>query len=218
MKKDNGMKTVQMLALAVIAVGGGLIYWQYNVREGAADRLAKLKAETPELAQVQKDLAQSEEDLTKISVELQHLEQGVPTSAYVATLLKELEDLGLAKKLVVTGVKPVISAATPPPPSATTKGTVATQKPYDELDIDITSRGQYASVMDMVTALQGFPKIVAVKTVGLAPKNDPESKKFHLLDATISLKAYIFKDGDNGVAVKDLQAANASATPKDTPK
>lgn len=217
MKNDNGMKSVQMLALAVIAVGGGLIYWQYNVREGASARLAKLKAETPELASVQKDLAQSEEELTKISVELQHLEQGVPTSAYVATLLKELEGLGFSKKLVVTGVKPVISAPTAPPPT-TKGGNVAAQKPYDELDIDITSRGQYASVMDMVTALQTFPKIVAVKTVGIAPKNDPESKKLNLLDVTISLKAYIFKDGDNGVGTKELQANSAATASKDTPK
>jgi len=217
MKQDNGMKSVQMLALAVIAIGGGLIYWQYNVRDGAATRLAKVKAETPELAEVQRNLANSEEELTKISVELQHLEQGVPTNAYVATLLKELETLGLSKILVVTGVKPVITAASAPPPT-TKGGNIAAQKPYDELDIDITSRGQYAGVMDMVTALQTFPKIVAVKTVGLAPKNDPDSKKSNVLDATISLKAYIFKDGDNGVATKDMQATTTAATPKEATK
>ena len=87
MKNDNGMRSVQTLAVAVIAVGGGLIYWQYNVRAGAEQKLNKLKAETPDQAQVEKDLATSRADVEKYTADLQHLEQGVPTNAYVATLL-----------------------------------------------------------------------------------------------------------------------------------
>ncbi|MES1227347.1 MAG: type 4a pilus biogenesis protein PilO [Armatimonadota bacterium] len=217
MKQDNGKKTVQTLAVAVIALGGGLIYWQYNLRSGAEARLAKVKSETPDQKQVEQDLAQSRIDVAKYSVDLQHLEQGVPTNAYVATLLKELETLGFQKQLVVTGVRPVISTVSAPPP--TTKGSaVPAAKPYDELDIDITGRGRYLSVMEVVTALRAFPKIVAVKTVGLQPKNDPESKKLSLLDATISIKAYIFKEGDTGVATKDLTATTPAAPGKEPAK
>ena len=61
---------------------------------------------------------------------------------------------------------------------------------------------------------------MAVKTVGLQPKNDPESKKLNMLDATISIKAYIFKEGDTGVTGKDLQANtldSMKAAPAETP-
>lgn len=211
MKNDNRMKSVQLMALAVIAVGGGLIYWQYNMRNDADARLRKLKAETPERATVEADLATSRKDVESFSVELNHLEKGVPTTAYVATLLKELEKLGIDKRMVVTGVRPAPVTASAPPPTTGSGANKATSKPYDELDIDIMGRGQYASIMATVTALQSFPKIVAVKNVSLQPKNDPESKAYNLIDATISIKAYIFKEGDEGVGA-NVSAVNATST------
>lgn len=216
MKKDNEMRSVQTLAVAVIAVGGGLVYWQYNLRGSAEVRLNKLKAETPDKAQVEKDLAASRADVLKYAADLQHLEQGVPTNAYVATLLKELESMGQQKNLVVTGVHPTVGTTSAPPPSSTKGANSIAAKPYDELDIEITGRGQYLSVMETVTALRTFPKIVAVKTVSLQPKSDPESKRFNLLDATVSIKAYIFKEGDAGVTAKDLQASTGTSDSKVT--
>ena len=200
MKQDNSLKTVQLTALCVIAFGALLIYSQFSIREGASSRLKRLQADTPDKKKVEEDLKASQDDVKTYSDELVHLEQGVPTNAYVATLLKELEALGIQKQLVVTGVRPALNTAAAAPPASGKDGAVKpVSKPYDELDIDITGRGNYASVMNTVEALQTFPKIVAVKTVSLQPKSDPANQKLNMLDATISIKAYVFKEGEAGV-------------------
>lgn len=186
MKNNNALRAVLIMGAAVIAVGGGLVYWQYSARSAAAARVAALEAELPDAEQLEADLLAAETQLSTIQMELDHLERGVPSIAYIPTLLKELEAVGSDNAIKVTGVRPVVNQA----PAHEDK---AADKAYFEQEIDITGQGSYRAVMDMIAALQKFPKILAVRTVTLAPRrdrNDPNPG----LDATVRLRAYVFNE------------------------
>lgn len=181
----DAMKSIALMALAVVAIGGGLVYWQYSARGKAEAKVKFLESQIPDEQQLQADLTASQTELAKYRTDLEHLEKSIPSSAYVPTLLKELEVVGNQNKLAVTGVRPVQAVAVGPG--------MQDDKPYEELEIDITGQGTYGAVMDLVASLQRFPKILAVRTIGLAPKQDP-LKKTSDLDATVRLRAFVFKD------------------------
>ncbi|MCU0315431.1 MAG: type 4a pilus biogenesis protein PilO [Fimbriimonadaceae bacterium] len=196
-KQGNPAQSVLLLGLAVAAVGGGAVFWQFNNRSDAEAKVSRLRQELPDESQIKESLEKSKLEVSELQNKLTHLEQGVPGIAYVPTLLKELEQLGLSKAMQITGVRP--NLVTAPPPA---EGEKRQERPYQELEIDITGRGSYQSVMEMVKALQSFPKIVAVQTVGLTPRRDGTNYTSQL-DASVRLKAYMFREGDKKAGAEE---------------
>lgn len=187
---NDALKSVMMLGVAVLAIGGGLVYWQWSARSEASGRVAALEAQLPDGQQLQAHLDKATSELADYQSQLNHLERGVPSSAYVPTLLKELEMVGDSNQISVNGVRPVQNF---------NADENEVEKPYKELEIDIVGQGSYPAVMNLIASLQKFPKILSVVTVGLAPRKDVKTTTAEL-DATVRLKAFIFKDAE-----KDLE-------------
>lgn len=186
MKSNDALKSVLLMATAVVLVGGGLVYWQYTARTEAEARVASIQAELPDPAELETKLNDVQAKLEESGARLQHLEKSLPNVAYVPTLLKELETVGEQNQLSITGVRPIFNTGAPveeTPPDAT----------FTELQIDITGQGTYRAVMDMVAALRTFPKIISVENLALAPRQDLQNRSREL-DATIRLRAFVFKE------------------------
>jgi Tfp pilus assembly protein PilO len=190
MKKGPNPKLFLLLAVAALVLGGGVSFMAYNGLNSAQADLKKLQAESKNAAALQRMVAESQASLQESQVKLQHLEQGVQDYAYVPTMLSELDKLGKDSGIQVIGVRPV-----PKPPTAkkdgAADGEMPKKKTYDELDIEVKGRGSYRSVMNFIQALGKFPKIVASRTIEMAPKNDP-GMAGNSLDVTINLRAYVF--------------------------
>jgi len=193
------------LLLGLIASHFG--YSQMSEVEG---EVAALKTEVKDEREVQAELDKAKGTLDECLAKLQHLEEGIPTFAYVPTLMTELERTGKAHGIKVLGVRPVIKPVVPTLKSEDGSTTVA-KKAYDELTIEVKGFGSYGSVMRWVNGLQQFPKIVAARSVQLAPKPDPTTKGTSL-DMTVELRAYVFKQPQD--AVKNSDLANKSANLK----
>jgi len=187
MKTNEMLKSVGLIALAVLALGGGLVYWQMGNRSAAAERVARLQSELPDMDQVNADLVKSQQDLEAARIELEHLEKSLPETAYIPTLLKELEMLGTSKNVKVTGIRPLLVPNN-------TKEVANEDDAYQKLDIDITGQGTYRALLEMISALKGFPKILAVNTISMQPKQSTGGQSSNELDATIRLRAFVFKE------------------------
>jgi type IV pilus assembly protein PilO len=208
MKGGINPRTIGLMAVAAIALGGGAVYMQYKSMTGAQARYKALDAEVPDEKEVKDNLAQTEVKLGEIQVQLDHLEKGVPTVAYVPTLLKELEQTGLASEIRVTGVRPVAAPPTPP-------GAMEEKPPYEEKNIDISGRGNYKAIIALLDRLQKFPKIVAVGTVGLNPRVTGTSTTYDYLEVTVRLKAYVFpEDAAEKTDADAKPVARVDVTPK----
>jgi Tfp pilus assembly protein PilO len=188
MRKGPNPKLFLMLALGALFVGGGLAFMGYSSLSGAKANLHQMQADSKDEKQLRKTLADSMVSLQDSSVKLKHLEAGVQDYAYVPTMLAELEKLGKDSGINVTGVRPTPKPATPKKEG---EGGRPKKKTYDELDIEVKGRGNYRSVLNFIQALGRFPKIVAARTVDLAPRTDPGQTKAEL-NVTINLRAYVF--------------------------
>ncbi len=192
MRRGPNPKIFLLMAVGAFVVGGLLAFSAFNNLESAKGHLRKVQAASRDARTLNKELGESEASLKDSLAKLQHLEQGVQDYAYVPTMLSDLDTLGKASGIDVTGVrplpKPVVAKQSGPPPSDEEK---PKKKAYDELDIEVKGRGNYHSVLTFIEALDKFPKIVAARTVEMNPKMDP-GQTLSTLDVTIGLRAYIF--------------------------
>lgn len=209
MKKGPNPKIFVVLSLAAIVVGGAASFWSYNSLTDAKAHLAKLQADSKDEKHLQADLEKSKVSLDETTVKLQHLEQGVPSFAYVPTMLSELEKTGKSSGIDVIGVRPVVKPASAPKKDSEGGEQTPRRKAYEELDIEVKGRGSYRSVMNFIYALGKFPKVVAARTVDLTPKVEL-GQSTGTLDVTISLRAYIFAQKDEAAAKRTAAIAGVT--------
>jgi Tfp pilus assembly protein PilO len=191
MRKSPNPKLFLALAIGALMLGGGLTFMAYGNLGNAKANLQKMQAESKDEKALKKTLADSMQSLADSTLKLNHLEAGVQSYAYVPTMLSELEKLGKASGINVTGVRPMPKTAAPKKEGDAEGGKPARRKAYDELDIEVKGRGTYRSVLNFVQELSKFPKIVASRTIELAPRAEP-GKTTTELNVTINLRAYIF--------------------------
>lgn len=205
MSRNISIKFAVIVLAGVIVVGGGVTSWARGASQSSKARYEQLVKEVPDEAQLKTMVSESQGKVDEYKTQLQHLELAVPSLAYVPTLLTELENLGKAHNITVTGVRPVIQQKQQKNTDDKTSGSGTKKQAYREMSIDITGRGNYANVMSMVEAIKKFPKIIAIQTVGLVPRRETEEEKKQgqtgvVLDATVRIKAYLFSNQQPGGA------------------
>jgi Tfp pilus assembly protein PilO len=210
-RRHNAKFWLLMTALGFVG-GAALVGFQFSGLNADKAHVHELSAQTQDESAVQGQLAKSQQDLDGAKAQLTHLEQGIPGTAYIPTMLQELAKAGSDAGISVTGVRPVPKTASSTA-AATTDGDQTVQKPaYDALDIEVKGRGNYAAVMKFITALQTFPKIVGSRTISISPCMEPSDNANGLVDITIGLRAYLFadnaKDNSKGDASKPADATD----------
>ncbi len=204
-RRHNAKFWLLMTGLAVLG-GASLVGFKFSSLNADREHINKLKAETQSQSSVQQQLDRSQKDLDDAKSVLTHLEQGVPSTAYVPTMLQQLQVTGQSCGISVTGVRPSVKSPTQAsaPPA---DGSQTLSKPaYDSLDIEVKGRGDYSSALKFVKALETFPKIVGIRTIDIVPSSDPGDAKLGLVDLTVGLRAYLFHDttaSPNGAAATD---------------
>lgn len=191
-------KTFYVLTGVVGVVGLGLMWMTNSSISDQSAHIATLRKELRDEKEVQAELASAKTKVDKLKFDLVHLEQGVQDYAYIPTFLKEVEAFGKKNNLQIIQVKPIPS----PPPTDKDKANKKEKAAYQELNISIKGRGSYEDSLRFLQAIKIFPKIVAVRTVSLAPHIDNSAKKAlkPLLELDLELRAYAFKDEDKPVA------------------
>ena len=203
MIKRNPTPWIIMTAASFL-LGAGGNYFLLNRHSDSVDRLAKLKKEVRDEQQVKKELMLVQERLTDSKSKLDHLEQGIPATDYVPTLLAELEGLGRAKGLKITGVRPkpadkkAEKKKEEPKEGADAEKEKKAKKPapksYEEWMIEVKGTGRYEAISNFVKALNAFPKIVGVFTLDIVPENTTrdDTAGERNLEMSMEIKAYVF--------------------------
>ena len=206
MAHDALVKSQRMfLALTVVSLilAGGLSYMQiaeWRSTKAEADKLAK-ELENPEALRRQVSELRNATVTSRLAVA--HLELNLPTRDYVPTMLRELEAMGQASGLRITGVRPVPKKEKPKPvdqekekeaPGAPKDDSKKKEerKPYEEMDFDIEATGQYMQILKFLEMVSEFPKIIAVKSVSISATPNPRDVGPPKLTATFGVRAYIF--------------------------
>jgi Tfp pilus assembly protein PilO len=187
--KQSNPKTLGLMAFVVLALGGGATYFQYNAVQAAKAEVAALEGQVPSQEELMKSLSDSGMKLADYRKKLEHLEKSVPDVAYIPTLMKELEQIGIGHKIKVTGVRPApVQAA----PDVKAEGKKQAKKDYSEVEIEVKGRGNYDDVKAFLDSLQTFPKVIAVKTVSLTPMRESGTRTVGDIEVVINVTAYVF--------------------------
>lgn len=187
--KKKTVLYVMSIVGCVLATGAGS-YWQMGQLAKVNNRVNALKVSIENEGDVEKQLDSVSREVAESKQKLDHLEQGVPKRAYVPTMMTELESLGKSNGITVLGVRPMANKFAP----AKDGDETARRKPYEEQLIEVKGTGTYMNVLGLLSAIEGFPKIVAVNQVTLTPKADPENKHSGILEITIELRAFLFRE------------------------
>lgn len=204
MRSGPNPKLLGLAAGLAIVIGGGAVYFQYNDRQAALKEVKRLELELPDEDELRASLAQAKTRYSEAEEHLAHLEQSVPSVAYIPTLLKELEQRGFESKMTVTGVRPVIDS-----PGQKKE---ETKQVYQEVDIEVTGRGDYDAIQTLLARLKTFPKIIAVKKIDLSPKFKGQGSTYEYIDVNVRLKAFVFPEGEDQTRDKAKEAADVVAS------
>ncbi len=213
-----------MLAAAVVTFGGA-VWFQRQAVDQAVTTLAAREAELADGRQIARQRDSARDAVERDRQELAFLENGVTNSAYVPTLLRQLEDLARGTANKVVGVRPEVVTQAPTrlqqrrDPDAQGSGTAGSEEPepkpepYTKLSIDVSFYGTYRSCQAFLARLNRFPKIIAVEEVQFQPHRD-ERDRFTanqtILDAKAKLTAFVMKE--NQVPVSPVATASSGAT------
>ena len=210
MKRRHNAKFWALMTVLAAIGGGALITMKFSAVRNDRQRVAALRAETQDEELVQGQLKRSQQDLDLARLKLQHLEQGIPTTAYIPTLLFELEKIGKDSGIKVIGVRPMPKPAQSvvAAKAAGAEGTEIARPAYEELNIEVKGRGTYGSVMRFTDSLRSFPKIVAARTVTVTPTLDLKAAQDGQLEVAVELRAYLFPQKKTSVSpAKEVASA-----------
>lgn len=195
-------KTYFLLAGVVLVAGLGVVYLTYSSLGEQQRALEVLKSELKDEKAVQRNLDESKVTIADLKSKLSHLEHGIPEAAYVATMLHELEEFGKKNNLLILSVRPVFAEKSKKQDDSRSKSA------YEEQNIAVKGRGTYADAIRFVGALKKFPKIVAVKSFTIIPKDSGKIEAGSPpLEFDIALQAYAFKDSPSTDAESDKTAS-----------
>jgi hypothetical protein len=197
----------------IILVSGGIFWVQRGWLAETTDALAAKQGELQDGRAIARRREEARSALEADRSLVANLEPGVSSSAYVPTLLKQLESLATQTQNRVVGVRPQIIQQGPSKieqrrdPDAQAKGQAAegdasgdkkeekvAPEPYTRLEIEVNLQGKFGSAQQFVNRLMTFPKIVAVEQLGMRPKPAGEKDQPGLLEIQLKLTAFIMKD------------------------
>ena len=212
-----------LLGLVVVAMAG-ILWLQGSMLDETQQKLAARETELKDGQLVARRREDARTALEADRAQLKFLETAVSDSAYVPTLLKQLEDLATSTKNQVLGVRPQLVAEAPTKlqqrrdpdaqakegePAGDGKEEKKKPEPYTRLIIQVNLVGRFDSTQAFVDRLTRFPKIVAVNELQLRPHRAAGGKPEDsdgLLDVEIRLTAFVMKEG-----AAALPAVTASA-------
>jgi len=200
--------------LCLIGLGASLYHGKTADLAKLNQQLAKKEQQLEQAEAKLTELPELESEFSSLLSRLSMLEPALPDSAYIPTFLRQIE--GLATKthnqILMIRPKPASSASGAQAPKATIndetgeilekKGEAAgrsaaqTSTPYDQIPIELRLQGSYWTVIDFLSELQRFPKMIAVNDVGFDPTGGLSQQPSPQLTVTMALTAVATKKGD----------------------
>ncbi len=185
----------------ILVVGLGYYFLAYQAQRSEFERLStQLEERQKELSRLQsiaKQRAQLEKEYGEIQGFVASVEGKLPTMKEMPTLLVQLERMSKSLGIKLQAIRPspleavspegqASSGQTPPAAAKAPKTAVA----YYRFPIKMNINASYGQVVQLMTRLNDFPRLIRVRRLGVVPKTLPE------LNLDIDVDTYVLpKEG-----------------------
>ena len=212
LKPTKGLITLLGAGLGLIVLAtGGLCWVQNGALTSALQKVEQKEAEVEDGQARERRREVALTNLEKDRQQIRYLETAVSDSAYVPTLLKQLEEAAVQTHNRVLGVQPQMVTQAPSrleqrrdPDAQGKEGESAEEEkkrrkreePYTPVGIQVSLVGGFQSTQAFVERLTQFPKIIAVEEMQVRPHQGEAGAKEQaaLLDVEIKLTAFVMKE------------------------
>jgi Tfp pilus assembly protein PilO len=206
--------------LCLIGLGGSLYHSKASQLKELQQALSKKQTELTETKAKVEKLPELEQQYQGLRARLTVLEPTLPNAAYIPTFLRQLEGLavGTSNEILLIRPKPAIKKTgansavrinnetgevvkeekKAGAPGDSTAEQEAPELPYDFVPIELRVQGTYWTVINFLSELQRFPKMIAVNDISFSPiQGGPEGRSPNLT-ASMELTAVVTKGGSDG--------------------
>ncbi len=188
-----------LFGLLLLSVGS--TYLPFSFMQEVQREVAERQQQLERARQAPQQLRQLQQQYENAQRELRFLEQGVSQSAYIPTMLKQIEGLAQSLNLKIVAIRPQQNTqnnqtAQNPSNQQSSGNQPPAKKAYEEQLIEINLQGKFWAMMSFLKQLDEFPKILAVQTLNAQAKVKPEEENTNPdLDIRMTVKAFIFSQG-----------------------
>lgn len=186
----------------IILVSVGYYFLAFQTKRAEYEKLsAQLEERQKELGRLQaiaKERAQLEKEYAELQGFVASVEAKLPTVKEVPTLLVQLERMAKSVNIKLQGIRPMALEAIYPEgapaqgqaPAGGGKAPKAGPPAYYRFPLKMTISANYAQVLQLMTQLQDFPRLMRVRKLSVIPKTLPE------LNLDIDVDTYVLpKEG-----------------------
>jgi Tfp pilus assembly protein PilO len=223
------------ILVVVLGVSGLLAAKQYGQMAQVGKDIGGRQSELSKRQGLVRQLSKAMDDLAASREKVAHLEEGVTEKDYVPTLLGQIEAVGKECDLRVIGVEPqekkppVVSPPVPPEAQRGVKASApkggqkeqvdvakpstqakpAEKEPYPSEQIQIVVTGTFWNVVDFLTRLTEFPKILAVSSMEVSQSKEGPEGISPTLSVTITFDAFVLDKKNDTQSVSAAPSGGA---------
>jgi len=186
------IKGLSIGVLVTLLLSVGSLYLPYRGYTALSEALEEKRKELEQSQQATSQLRLVQQTYEQTKRELQFLERGVSQSAYIPTMLQQIEQTAKNLNLKIVAIRPQQPTQNNPQEQKE-----KAKKSYEEQLIEISIQGNFWSLMRFLKQLDEYPKILAVQTVQIQSKttNQPnQSATNPELEIRATVRAFIFKN------------------------
>lgn len=172
----------ERLILMVIFPLGALLLWYYFVyspnRAEHARLQAQLQQQQAELQRMEdtaRQIARLRAEFARLQAFVAELETKLPAEKDLPQLLVQLERLARSLAINLDSIRPSeLERPKPPPGGAAQPPAAQAPATYLTLPLNLSIKGTFEQVVRLATALNDFPRMIAIRDIALNPGQLPE--------------------------------------------
>jgi Tfp pilus assembly protein PilO len=183
--------------LMVIGPLGALLlfyYFIYSPNQAEYHRLQtqlqQQQAELQRMEETARQITRLRAEFARLQAFVAELEAKLPAEKDMPALLVQLERLARATVINLESIRPRQVEQPKPPPGGTAQPPSAGAAPtYLRFPINLNIKGTYEQVVRLASALNNFPRMIAIREIALNPTQLPE------LSWTLNVDAFVLPKG-----------------------
>lgn len=184
------------ILLMIVGPLGLLLLFYYFIYSPKQTEYQQLRAQLEQQEAVLRRMEETARQITRLREEFARLqafiaevETKLPAEKDMPGLLVQLERLARSLFINLESIRPSALEQANPPPGGGAKSQPAAAPSYLRFPIQLTIKGTYEQVIRLATALNDFPRMIAIRDISLSPLKLPE------LNWNVTVETYVLPGG-----------------------
>jgi Tfp pilus assembly protein PilO len=169
----------RLILIVIFPIGALLLFYYFVYSPNRAEharltaQLQQQRAELQRMEDTARQITRLRAEFARLQAFVAELESKLPAEKDMPALLVQLERLARSLAINLDSIRPS-ELERPAPPKAGAGQPAAVAPSYLVLPLNMNINGTFEQVVRLATALNDFPRMIAIRDISLNPKTLPE--------------------------------------------